>query len=101
MTMSLMRREMAYQIRSANRFSVRRKKSAPVTNQVIEIADETRSKLSGRVFDPSIAHLNPSTTPTMGFSAYNVCQGSWSRLLGYAIGVANIHICTRNGTVWR
>src|SRR5271169_1353298 len=53
----------------------------------------------GWVCVPRSAQRNPSTTPTMGFSPYTVRHGSLRRLLGYAIGVANIQNCVRKGIV--
>src|SRR5712692_698574 len=55
----------------------------------------------GLVLAPRRAQRNPSTTPTIGFSPYTLRHGSGNRLLGYAIGVAYIQICVRNGTAWR
>src|SRR5439155_11195517 len=50
---------------------------------------------------PRSAQRNPSTTPAIGFNPYSTRHDSGTRLLGYAIGVANSHICVRNGrTYW-
>ena len=47
---------------------------------------------------PSSVHLNPSITPAIGLRPYTVRHGYGNRLLGYAIGVANIQNCVMNGT---
>jgi len=49
---------------------------------------------------PSSAQRKPSTTPTIGLSAYSVRHRSGTRLLGYTIGVAYSHTCTRKGTTY-
>ncbi len=47
---------------------------------------------------PSNAQRKPSMTPLIGLMPYHVRHGSLIMLLGYAIGVASIQNCTRNGT---
>src|SRR5687768_12184967 len=80
---------------------MRRKKNAPPTSSASAAKADTAIIGPGRVSVPRSAHRNPSTTPTIGFSAYTVRHCSGRRLLGYAIGVANIQSCVRNGTTWR
>src|SRR5437016_5778922 len=65
------------------------------------VADDTATIGPGDVFVPRRAHRKPSTTPTMGLMPYHVRHGSFSRLLGYAIGVANSQTWVRNGTMYR
>src|SRR4030095_3640366 len=67
----------------------------------MDINPETSTIGPGAVSVPSNAQRNPSTTPTIGFRPYKVCQGSENRLLGYATGVAKSQNCVRNGTIYR
>src|ERR1700687_4637182 len=64
------------------------------------VMDEAAMIGPGALFVPSSAQRKPSTTPTMGFKPYIVRHGSCKRLLGYAIGVANIQNCVMKGTIY-
>ena len=68
---------------------MRRKWKAPLTSSVSAISAETVIMGPGAVFVPSKAQRKPSTTPPIGLIPYSVRQGSESKLLGYAMGVAN------------
>src|SRR5688572_29559114 len=63
-------------------------------------AADTKTIGPGAVSARRRAQRNPSTTPAIGLIPYTVRQGSESRLLGYAIGVMNSHICVRKGIVY-
>src|SRR6202050_820703 len=86
--------------RSAKVFPMRRKKEAPPTSKPSDTSADTQTMLPGEAVRPNSAQRNPSTTPLIGLRPYHQCQGSRIRLLGYAIGVASIQNCTRNGTTY-
>jgi hypothetical protein len=58
------------------------KKYSPLISTTSVEHVETSTSDSGMVSAPRSAHLIPSTTPTLGFRADSVRQGSSIRLLG-------------------
>src|ERR1700687_2524003 len=79
---------------------MRRKYNAPVASSATATPADTHNIRPGGGV-PSKAQRNPSTPPTIGFSAYTVRQGSLSKLLGYATGVAKSQNWLKNGTTKR
>lgn len=86
-------------ITSASILSVLRKNQSPV---IIKTDDSTvESRIPGKLssLEPfSKAHLKPSITPTIGFSAYNKRHFSGTMLLANPTGETYRPNCSRKGT---
>src|SRR6266511_583635 len=65
------------------------------------VAVDTAAVTRGGSTLPRSAQRKPSTTPTIGLSAYKGRHWAGTIEVGYATGVANSQICATNGNVYR